>query len=105
MSTFAQINYVDVLNKLAFVVAICAWLAFITLTVFTQITHTWRRHAMMLIWVSLQTVWWSISIYLRVFQGYREPSIEMSLSKAIIELQGLIGLFVIFAIRLYARRR
>lgn len=63
-----------------------------------------RRYTTMLLWLLLLTAWFTTNAGLRIFTGYRSPSVAMSLARVVVDLQGFIGILVIFGLRLRARK-
>lgn len=101
MMTMNAQSLTETLNALAIltaglaIVALCVFVTF-----YVQQGATRRRYTMMLLWLSILTLWFATNAGLRLFTDYRSPSVVMSLTRVVVDLQGFIGILVIFGLRL-----
>lgn len=99
-----DVNTGHVLHVLSLItsgLAIIAWAVF-TRYFLRQNPLRKRRYLMMLVWLSVTLVFWLISATLRLFFGYRSPSIPMTLFRIVIDLNGFLGIIFVFTLRLRA---
>lgn len=91
----ATLNMLTILTAALAIVAMGVFFVF-----YVRQGENRRRYTVMLLWLAILTVWFATNAGLRLFTGYRSPSVVMSLARVVVDLQGFIGILVVFWLKL-----
>lgn len=84
------------LSLQTWITTILVWIALIVYVLYAKHTTSFQRHAYMIIWLTLNVLWWTAILVYRVFFDYQGPSVVVTASRTIIDMQAYLSIIILF---------
>lgn len=85
-----------IFNVFAYLTAAASWAALGVFVYYLRRVPNRGRYGFLFTWLLLSVTWWTINSAFRLFAGYSAPTVIMSLTKTIIELQAFFSVILFF---------